>query len=120
MPDDLAVARGLYFETSLEDAWDQPLSVGTSSSSWRLGSGLRSACCAPALNVSGDLTLHGVTRPVTLPIQLEQKGDMLTAAGKMTVKQTDYGIEPTSAAGGLVKVENEVVLSFHITAKAAP
>ena len=37
----------------------------------------------------------------------------------LTVKQTDYGIEPTTAAGGLVRVENEVVLSFKISARAA-
>src|SRR5439155_22443640 len=73
-----------------------------------------------ALTVTGELTLHGVTKAVTLPIQIEQQGETLTASGKLTVKQTDYGIEPTTAAGGLVKVENEVVLTFKISARAAP
>lgn len=73
-----------------------------------------------ALEVTGEMTLHGVTKVVKLPIQLEVKGDLATASGKLTVKQTDYGIEPTTVAGGLVKVENEVVLAFKLVARAAP
>src|SRR5207237_3203823 len=51
-----------------------------------------------ALTVAGELTLHGVAKAVTLPIQLEHQGDALTASGRLTVNQTDYGIEPTTAA----------------------
>jgi hypothetical protein len=43
---------------------------------------------------------------------------MLTGTGKMAVKQTDFGIEPVSAGGGLVKVEDAVTVSFRIVAKA--
>jgi polyisoprenoid-binding protein YceI len=52
-------------------------------------------------------------------LDLEERGELLTAAGKMVVKQTDFGIEPTTAAGGLVRVEDEVVLTFRIEARAA-
>ena len=71
------------------------------------------------LTVAGELSLHGVVKPITLPVHVEVRGDSLTATGKLAVKQTDYGIEPTTAAGGLVKVENEVALSFRIEARAA-
>ena len=70
------------------------------------------------LTVLGELTLHGVTKAVTVPVRLEAQGDTLSATGKMVVKQTDFGIEPTSAAGGLVRVEDEVVLTFRIGARA--
>jgi hypothetical protein len=36
----------------------------------------------------------------------------------MVVRQTDFGIEPVVAAGGLVKVEDEVTVSFRIVARA--
>jgi polyisoprenoid-binding protein YceI len=70
------------------------------------------------LSVAGELSLHGATKPMTVPIQLEVRGDMLTGTGKMAVKQTDFGIEPVSAGGGLVKVEDAVTVSFRIVAKA--
>ena len=68
------------------------------------------------LSVAGELTLHGVKRLLTVPIKLELRGDELIATGKLTVKLTDFGIEPTSAAGGLVKVENDVPIEFHFVA----
>jgi hypothetical protein len=56
---------------------------------------------------------------MTVPIQLEVRGDTLTGTGKMSVKQTDFGIEPVSAGGGLVKVEDAVTVTFRIVAKTA-
>jgi polyisoprenoid-binding protein YceI len=72
------------------------------------------------LTIAGELSLHGATLPLTIPVQVEVHGDMLTASGQIVVKQTDFGIEPTSAAGGLVKVEDEVTLTFRIGARAIP
>lgn len=66
----------------------------------------------------GELSLHGVTKPVTIPVRVELKGNALAATGKMVVKQSEFGIQPTSAGGGLVKVEDEVTLSFRIVAQA--
>jgi polyisoprenoid-binding protein YceI len=71
------------------------------------------------LTIAGELSLHGIVKSFTVPVHLEVRGEMLTAAGKMVVRQTDFGIEPTSAAGGLVRVEDEVVLTFRIEARAA-
>ncbi|MCA1828021.1 MAG: YceI family protein [Myxococcales bacterium] len=70
------------------------------------------------LVVTGELSLHGVVKPLTLPVHVEVRGSSLVASGKFTVKQTDFGIEPTSAAGGLVKVADEVGLSFRLAARA--
>ena len=72
------------------------------------------------LTVTGELSLHGVAKPLTLPVRVEVNGAALTASGRFTLKQTDFGIEPTSAAGGLVKVADEVAITFKLLARAAP
>ena len=67
------------------------------------------------LTVQGSLTLHGVTRPVTLPLAVEVGAGGLQATGRMTVRQTDYGMEPVSVAG-VVKVKNELAIEYTIVA----
>jgi polyisoprenoid-binding protein YceI len=69
------------------------------------------------LTVAGDLYLHGVTRPMVVPLHVDLRGDALTGTGKVAVKQTDFGIDPTAAGGGLVKVEDEVTVTFSIVAR---
>ncbi|RPI23838.1 MAG: YceI family protein [Acidobacteria bacterium] len=60
--------------------------------------------------VSGNLTLHGQTRPVTLEV-IEKAGRY---TGQVSVLQRDFGIEPVSLFGGTVKVKNEVTIEFDI------
>jgi polyisoprenoid-binding protein YceI len=42
--------------------------------------------------VSGDLTIHGVTKPVATSGTIEVKGQTLTAKAKFTVSPKDYNI----------------------------
>jgi polyisoprenoid-binding protein YceI len=70
------------------------------------------------LQVVGELSLHGMKKPYSVPIKLAVNGNQLVASGKLVIKQSDFGIEPTTAAGGLVKVENEVPVEFKIAARA--
>ena len=46
----------------------------------------------------GDLTLHGVTRQVTFPLEAEVNGDSITATGSLEVQFVDYDINKPSAA----------------------
>ncbi|HEX7126678.1 MAG TPA: YceI family protein [Thermodesulfobacteriota bacterium] len=62
--------------------------------------------------VTGDLTLHGRTRRVSLPIAVEASNGGLVARGRTRIRQTDFGIEPQRVAGGLVKVRDEVEVSL--------
>lgn len=69
------------------------------------------------LQVSGDLTLRGITRRVTLPLAVEASAERLTAIGQTVIRHTDYGMKPVSVAG-VVKVKNELTLEFRIVGQA--
>jgi len=43
---------------------------------------------------TGDLTLHGVTKQVTVPIQARWTGDQIEVVTSFDVALADYGIEP--------------------------
>jgi polyisoprenoid-binding protein YceI len=60
--------------------------------------------------VEGDLSLHGVTKPVSLTVK--RTGDSYTA--HTVLKQADFGIKPISIGGGMIKVKNEVEIDFQI------
>jgi polyisoprenoid-binding protein YceI len=72
-----------------------------------------------SFTLNGDLTLHGVTKRIAIPVTAKITAQQLRASGKYTLKQTDFGIKPYSAAGGAVKVKNEVVINFDIVAKVS-
>jgi polyisoprenoid-binding protein YceI len=65
------------------------------------------------LTLRGELTLHGVTRPLTLRVHLDVKGDTLEATGRTTLRQTDFGITPISKAG-VVKVKDEIAVEWRV------
>lgn len=63
--------------------------------------------------VEGTLTLHGVSKIVSLTVHKDGSAYLC----RTTLKQTDYGIKPFSAGGGTVKVKDEVELDFRIVAQ---
>ena len=70
-----------------------------------------------SFTLNGDLTLHGATKRIALPVNVTQSTDRLRATGRYTLLQTDFGIKPYSAMMGTIKVKNEVVINFNIVAK---
>ena len=67
--------------------------------------------------LNGELSLHGVTRNQPVPARVTLKADTLRAAGEFSVRSSDYEIKPVSAAGGTVKLKDELKLSFDVTAR---
>ena len=63
-----------------------------------------------------SITLHGVTRSIDVPTELQVTPDRLTAAGQFTLRQTDFGITPMSVLGGALVVKDEMELQFRIQA----
>ena len=60
--------------------------------------------------VTGDLTLHGVTRPLTFAVA-RREGHF---RGTASIRQRDFGIQPISVAGGTVKVKDELRVEFDV------
>ncbi len=67
------------------------------------------------LELYGELTIHGVTREVDVEARLRLEGDAWVVRGSLAIEQKDFGIEPVSI-GGVVKVANEIEITFEIYA----
>ena len=80
--------------------------------------GVEGAATGQQLRVRGNLTIHGKTLPVVIPITFMHQGDgIYRAVGKFTFKQSTFGIKPVRVAGGTVKVKDELQTEFEIFLK---
>jgi polyisoprenoid-binding protein YceI len=66
------------------------------------------------LKIAGDLTLHGVTRPITIPVKVSVTGNDLRAQGEFSIDRGDFKVKATSAFHGLVRVRDKVKFEFDI------
>ncbi len=67
------------------------------------------------VRIIGDVTLHGVTQKnLWISAEAALSDDSVRAQGDFALKQTDFGIKPYSAAGGTIKLKNELKFSFDI------
>jgi polyisoprenoid-binding protein YceI len=66
---------------------------------------------APRLQVKGNLTLGGQSRPVNLDLNVDDNGH---ATGSVSFKQTEFGIKPFSAMLGALKIKDSVDVSFDV------
>lgn len=69
---------------------------------------------ATTLDATGDLTLHGVTKPVTLALTACWTGTVVRVDGSTPILMADYAISPPSI-GGIVSVDDHGVLEFQLT-----
>lgn len=61
----------------------------------------------------GELTLHGVTRAVTVPVQAQLSGDVVTVTGSIDIAFADYEIErPTSFL--VLSIEDHGIMEFQL------
>jgi polyisoprenoid-binding protein YceI len=68
-------------------------------------------------SVGGDLTLHGVTRHITIPVEVALSADGLRARGEFTISRNDYKVKATSAVHGLIRVRDKIKFTFDILAR---
>jgi len=66
------------------------------------------------VEIGGDLTLHGVTRHITIPARVTIDGNSLRAVGEFEINRKKYGVKATTAARGLVRVRHGIKFKFDI------
>jgi polyisoprenoid-binding protein YceI len=70
------------------------------------------------LEITGDLTLHGVTRQINIPTHVTIAGNDMRAQGEFSVNRDDFKVKATSAVHGLVRVRNKIKFTFDIVGHA--
>lgn len=66
-----------------------------------------------------QITLHGISKNVTVPTHIEVKGQKLVADGEFRISQREFGVTPFTAAAGTLRVKDEVRVKFHLEADQA-
>ena len=65
------------------------------------------------VSATGDLTIHGVTKSVTIPIDARLTGSKIELVGSITFPFSQFGMTPPSI-GGFVSVENNATMEFQL------
>ena len=58
--------------------------------------------------------LHGQTREMWVPLTVSGLPTQLNVTGSFVLRQTDFGVHPYSVLGGLISVQDEVVIDFSL------
>jgi polyisoprenoid-binding protein YceI len=61
-----------------------------------------------------DVDMHGQSHEMWVPLQVDGLPDGLTVSGSFVLRQTDFGIKPFSVMGGMMSVQDEVVIEFKL------
>ena len=67
-------------------------------------------------SILGNLTMHGVTKAVSVPISGKITGNTIKAKGKFQVNQTAYGMTIISIMGGIISARDMVEVNLDLTA----
>lgn len=70
-----------------------------------------------SFTLSGDLTVHGTTQRVSFPVNATISDNELRATGEEKLKQSDFGLKPFEKGLGLIKIGDEIKVTFNIVAK---
>ncbi len=68
---------------------------------------------------SGNLTIRGVTRPITLPFTLTISGDRAQMTGETTIMRTDFGVGSGKEWAGETPVAHAVKVTVDLAATKA-
>lgn len=67
--------------------------------------------------VTGDLTLHGVTKSISFPAEMARQAEELTAKAEFAINRKDFNIVYPGKPDDLIR--DEVVISLNVKAAAA-
>lgn len=63
------------------------------------------------VNVAGDLTMHGITKPVSASATIVVKGKAVSSTANFSAKLADYGVNGPAIAAGKVAEEAKIIVS---------
>jgi polyisoprenoid-binding protein YceI len=69
------------------------------------------------LKINGNLTLLGITHPITIPTKVTVNGDQMRAQGEFSISRGDFKVKATSAFHGMVRVADKVSFQFDIVGR---
>ena len=69
------------------------------------------------VQLDGNLTLHGTIRPHRMEAELVMLADGLRLRGQTELAMSDFAIEPITALGGTIRLQDRVKLSFDLAAR---
>lgn len=70
--------------------------------------------------LAGTLEIHGVSREITVDVNVTDLGDRWQIGSETVVRQTDYKITPYSQMFGAMKVVDEVTVTFDAEYRPQP
>lgn len=70
------------------------------------------------LDVTGDLTIRGVTRRITVPVRVTEQSGALEFEATFTLDRTDFGVNGTRWSGGRAIISREADVRLRIVARA--
>ncbi len=123
--DEEAMRKKVGYDTVLDDS-DRATVKQHMLDSDQLNSGsfpsitFNSTGCTATANgatVKGNLSIHGVSKAVSLPMAITADGKAFSAKGNLAVNQSDFGFQPFSAFLGQLKNKDE--MKFTIDVKGA-
>jgi len=80
-----------------------------------------------SLQISGDapkfaariaVELHGQTREMLVPLTVNGLPETLVVEGALVLPQSDFGVKPLSVLGGLLSVQDAVIVEFKLSGES--
>jgi hypothetical protein len=69
---------------------------------------------SPKFAAQVSIELHGRTRQMWVPLDVEGLPELLSVQGAFVLRQSDFDVRPYSVLGGLLAVEDAVVIEFRL------
>lgn len=80
-----------------------------------------------SVQISGDtpkfaariaVEMHGQTREMVVPLTVSGLPETLVVEGALVLQQSDFGVKPLSVLGGLLSVQDAVIVEFKLSGDA--
>lgn len=70
---------------------------------------------SPKFAANVQIAMHGQARDMWIPLDVQGLPDHLSVTGSFVLRQSEFGVKPYSVLGGLLAVEDEVVIQFRLS-----